>query len=271
MRSLLKRVLARLVRCASRSGTNGPSAARELTAWALAHVDERRRVATAHGGFTIRVSNPLERWRADTLLSKEPETIAWLDATIGADSVFYDAGANIGLYSLYACYLNSSVRAVCFEPEALNFARLNLNLHDNGLSGRALAFPIGLGAEDAVFVFRLSALEAGRALHGDRFVKQGAEAHRQGMAVLPLDELRRRAGDLLAPPTHLKVDVDGPELEVLAGAGATLALPSLVHVLVEAAADQQQAVLSILDGHGFDLVARGAEAADGTNLIFRRR
>lgn len=271
MRERIRTVLAMGAASLSRAGTNGAVPLRELTALILGHVDDRRQIQTGRGQLSVRVSNPLERWRVDTLLNKEPETIAWLDQTITPESVFYDVGANIGLYSLYACHLHPGVRAVCFEPESLNFARLNRNLNDNGLSDRALALSIGLGARPALGAFRLSALEAGRALHGDRFVVAGNEAHRQGIVVLPLDMARDWAGDAVMPaPTHLKIDVDGPELDVLAGAAATLSCPSLRHVLVEVAPDQFEAATTVLSGYGFSVVGRGAEAADGTNILFRR-
>ena len=49
--------------------------------------------------------NSIIKWRVDTILSKEPETIEWIDS-FKSDSkekiIFWDIGANIGLYSLYA-------------------------------------------------------------------------------------------------------------------------------------------------------------------------
>src|ERR671919_62441 len=39
--------------------------------------------------------------RALSLLTKQPGTIQWIDAFV-PDSVFWDVGANIGVYSLYA-------------------------------------------------------------------------------------------------------------------------------------------------------------------------
>jgi phosphoglycolate phosphatase len=54
--------------------TNGPAPLRGVTALLLDSIDDRRWVATPAGGFTIRVGNPPERWRADTLFTKEPET-----------------------------------------------------------------------------------------------------------------------------------------------------------------------------------------------------
>ena len=254
----------------SRAATNGPAWSRKLAAFILDCLDDRRVLATRHGGFSLRVGNPIERWRAETLLTKEPETIRWLERTIAEDSVFYDVGANIGLYTLFACHLYSeSVRAVCFEPEGLNFARLSRNLHDNGLSERVLAFPIGLGDEDGVGAFHLSEIGAGRALHNAGTASAAGSPHRQGIVVKRLDDLLRGQA-LLPPPTHLKVDVDGPEHAVFLGAAETLALPELRHVLAEIADPHAEPVAAMLNAAGFRLIETGAHAGDGANYVFEK-
>jgi hypothetical protein len=45
--------------------------------------------------------NYLIKYRIDTLQSKEPETIEWIE-NFNKDDIFFDIGANIGLYSCYA-------------------------------------------------------------------------------------------------------------------------------------------------------------------------
>ncbi len=47
------------------------------------------------------VPNPLNKYRIKTFSTKEPETLAWIDS-FESDAVFWDVGANIGLYSIYA-------------------------------------------------------------------------------------------------------------------------------------------------------------------------
>ena len=51
------------------------------------------------------VPDELNDWRAITFASKEPETLAWIE-TFENSSVFWDVGANIGLYSIYAAEKN---------------------------------------------------------------------------------------------------------------------------------------------------------------------
>src|SRR5882724_5820112 len=68
------------------------------------------------------VPNTSVKWRVDTLLEKEPETIEWIDS-FKEGEVFYDVGANIGLYSVYAAARRKSP-VVAFEPDARNYALL---------------------------------------------------------------------------------------------------------------------------------------------------
>jgi len=271
MKQAIKCTIGCLVGGITRAASNGPGWLRGLTAFALSRIDNRRRVDTGKGVITVHVGAPIERWRADTLLSKEPETIAWLDRTITPQSVFYDVGANIGLYALYAAHLHpGAVKAVCFEPEPMNFARLNQNIATNRLSDQITAFPLGLGSAAKITAFPLSILQSGGALHGPRMVEDGKAAHVVGLQVCTLDEFRAQAADLPGP-THLKIDVDGPELEILRGAETTLHDPGTRHLLIElTAADRAQAE-QILSAAGFEESARGPEQDGMFNVIFEKR
>jgi hypothetical protein len=66
--------------------------------------------------IAIRISTPNEHYRADTYATKEPETIEWLRENLRDGDSFYDVGANIGLYSLYAAKLQPRCRVFAFEP-----------------------------------------------------------------------------------------------------------------------------------------------------------
>ena len=46
--------------------------------------------------------NIVTSWRVDTFFEKEPETIDWINNFERDDVIFWDIGANIGLYSIYA-------------------------------------------------------------------------------------------------------------------------------------------------------------------------
>src|ERR1700744_4323948 len=78
-------------------------------------------------GIVIRfaVSNPRLRVWAERFEEIEPELLDLIDG-MPEHTVFYDLGASIGLFSLYAA-LQRQARVYAFEAEAQNYATLELN------------------------------------------------------------------------------------------------------------------------------------------------
>jgi ribosomal protein L11 methylase PrmA len=84
-----------------------------------------------------------EMWRVGHYDHKEPDTLDWIDTHFKPGDTVYDIGANIGQYALYAAKrLNNDVVILAFEPEALNFAKLNRNIVLNGLIDVIVPYPI---------------------------------------------------------------------------------------------------------------------------------
>ena len=205
--------------------------------------------------FKMRVSNPVELWRALTFSTKEPETVRWLTTTLGAGSVLYDVGANVGIFTLLALSARRDTRVISFEPDALNFARLVDNLHLNGFGARAVAYAVGLSDQTMIARFHSSGFIVGQA---ENWISGGngeVPPQQQGVVVTgcpiyTLDEFIAAQPDLPAP-THLKIDVDGPELRILRGAAGTLAGPGLRQILVELFDDELAQVTALLSAYGF--------------------
>ncbi len=245
----------------------------------VAEVLQPRFDAPLPGGETLHLlcPNPLTLWRAQTLLTKEPDTVAWIDGFSPGD-VMFDVGANIGVYSLYAGKRRAKVYA--FEPESQNFALLNRNIFENGLQEYVLAYNIGLNRTSGLDVLQVSAVDVGRALHTVG-TAQGPyterPAFRQGIATFSLDDLIYARG--LPVPQHLKIDVDGLEPEIVAGAARLLADVRLRSVLIEldSHSDRHMAIVEQMQGYGMRLsskaaspVAVGTVFEDVFNHIFVR-
>lgn len=178
-------------------------------------------------------SNRLTLWRAQTLLTKEPDTIRWIDG-FNAGDVLYDIGANVGTYSIYAGI--RGVRVFAFEPEAQNFALLNRNIYLNKLQETVSGYNLALGSSHRIGDLYLSGDIAGGALNNfgeatDFNHKPFVARFKQGVLCLTLDELVDRYN--LPAPTHVKIDVDGLEREIVDGAKGLLRNPQLKSVLIE--------------------------------------
>ncbi|MFZ5723012.1 MAG: FkbM family methyltransferase [Pseudomonadota bacterium] len=173
-------------------------------------------------------------WRVQTLFEKEPDTIAWLNG-FAAGSVLYDVGANVGMYSIYAAAVRG-VRVFAFEPESQNYALLNKNIFTNQLSGSVQAYPVALSDATSFDRLYLSQFMPGGSCHNfgeslDFDGKPFTAGFAQGCFAIPLDELVDAHG--LPLPDHIKIDVDGIEHKVIAGARRTLQRPEVKSVLIE--------------------------------------
>lgn len=186
-------------------------------------------------------SSRLAEKRLQTLFTKEPTTIPWLEA-IGHDELLVDVGANIGMYTIYAAVF-TGCRVVAFEPEALNYAELNKNIFVNGLHDRVSAFCIALSDVARVDHLQLGAFGISYSHHdfgentwtedkvfGDKSTPKDRRL-RQGCVAARLDDLID-AG-VLPCPQHIKIDVDGLEHAVVDGCRRTIVDPRLRTILVE--------------------------------------
>ncbi len=223
------------------------------------------------------VSNKREHNRVQTLATKEPETIRWIAEQFGAGDTLFDIGANIGIFAILAAAQNRAGTVVAVEPMASSFARLCENAVLNGLANLR-PWCVAIGAENGVAELQLASLEAASSMHSlgasERTEPFGEHVvMRAGVGVVTIDSLAARAG----VPTLMKVDVDGGEDDVLAGATAVLHDPRLRSVLLEfnwiAGAPQTRRDAPLLRA-GFTLDEVGVEYERGPvrwqNGIYRR-
>jgi FkbM family methyltransferase len=178
--------------------------------------------------------NIMTRWRVETIHKKEPCTLQWIENFQPGD-VLVDVGANVGMYSIWAAATRGT-RVFAFEPEAQNYALLNRNIQANGLGGLIKAFCAGLSDQSGLTELYLSELRAGGSNHSvgaalDFKHEPMRAAYQQGCVALKLDDLV--ASGAVPQPNHIKIDVDGFEPKVVAGAAAVVKNPSLRSILIE--------------------------------------
>lgn len=183
-----------------------------------------------NASFRMVVSNPWERFRVETLASKEPETVRWILDNFRDGDTLLDVGANVGIYAILAAAYNRAGTVVAVEPMAATFARLCENSVHNELQNFR-PYCLAIGAENGLTTLNLTSLDAASSMHsvGDSGVFEEPVVLTAGISVVTLDTLAATAG----VPNLIKIDVDGGEDAVLAGAANVLRDPRLRSVLVE--------------------------------------
>jgi len=237
-----------------------------------------------HEGKSVIFLTPNTRalWRVETLFTKEPDTIEWI-AAFAPDDVLVDIGANVGMYTIWAAKTRGA-RVFAFEPEAQNYALLNRNVLANGLNDLVRAYCVALSDASGFDALYLSDLGVGGSCHSygaalDFNNQPRAAPFAQGSVAVTLDEMVERGA--VPVPQHVKIDVDGLEHKVIAGARQTLANAAVRSVLIEINTnlDEHWELVDIMLGLGFDYsqeqVAR-AQRSEGTfkgvgNYVFHRR
>jgi FkbM family methyltransferase len=233
-------------------------------------------------GGTLRFWTPaaLLRYRATSVLDKEPDMIPWLDG-MNAESVLWDIGANVGAYSLYAA-CRRGCRVIAFEPSAANFHVLTRNIELNSAHDRITAYCVALSGATGLGVLNMASSSMGTALsqfgqpgERSRYWSDQAPRSSHGMVGFTVDDFISRFS--LPFPTHVKLDVDGLEWPILQGAARMLRDPRLRSVIAELTLTndgEREAAIALLEDAGLKLVSRGDLQATGTekaaNHLFQR-
>ncbi len=235
--------------------------------------------------MSVEVTSPRELSPTRAYVNEEPGTLEWLQGYVRAGDVLYDVGANIGLYSIYVAKRHGgSVPVYCFEPESQNYAALNRNLYLNSVSDLVTPFCLALTDQPRIEAFNVRGqLRAGGAIHQfgstlDDMGRPFSPIHRHGMLGVALDDLHAAYG--LPFPSHIKIDVDGQEAAVIAGAARTLSDERLKSVSIEVTdipqrADGTRAIFEAFEAAGFQVVSRASTRPTrpdhlSSNIVFAR-
>ena len=107
--------------------------------------DSYKKVIILNKNIKFFSPNNLIDWRIKKYFSKEPETLEWIDNFEKKDDlIFWDIGANIGLYSIYNATRNDKLKTIAFEPSSSNLRVLSRNISINNLSDSIHIFPLAL-------------------------------------------------------------------------------------------------------------------------------
>jgi FkbM family methyltransferase len=206
--------------------------------WGLIDALAPRRTVRARGlSFTLTCDNWITQFRLETFESKEPETLDWIDAHLQGGDVPFNVGGNVGVYALYAARRPPGTSVVVFEPEYANLHLLRDNIVANHLADQVQIYPFALSDRTGVSWLHVQDLTPGAALHTEspgvvhRTESGERVLMREGAWAMTIDEFCATSG---LWPNAVKIDVDGGEGRVVAGAVKALSRTGLRSVMVEA-------------------------------------
>ena len=185
----------------------------------------------------LHVDSPIEYQTRLHSCAKEPEMVEWIERSFAKGEVFYDIGANVGAYALLAAKTwGDEITVYAFEPAFPNFTQLCRNIRLNQCQNALVPLQIGLSNTTSLVPFNFADIDTGSALHA-----LGEAVDQTGQRFAPSLQLKvvsYRLDDLLDQfdlpvPNHIKMDVDGVEMEILRGAENLLRNPKIKDLMIE--------------------------------------
>ena len=165
-------------------------------------------------GITVSI-NPLlhSHISKNGKLDYEDHVARVIERCLKPGEVFYDVGANVGVFALLAATVVGQDGAVyAFEPEPNNVLCLRHSLERAPVQNVEL-YDCALGGEDGTMTFD----RRGGAFSG-HLVDGGDEIASGGVSDIPVRSIDSLLADGMRPPKLVKIDVEGGEGLVLEGA-----------------------------------------------------
>ena len=181
--------------------------------------------------------------RAQQLYTKEPETLNWVENFKSQNSnkiIFWDIGANIGLYSIYAAVKFKDIEIIAFEPSTSNTRTLSRNISINNLEGKINIFPLALSdKENIISYFNETRFAEGGSMsnftsntdYKGEILRENEIKNKYNIFGTSIDSLIQN--NILRVPNYIKIDVDGIEHLILKGAKNLLNNNNLKELSIE--------------------------------------
>ena len=208
------------------------------------------------------VPNQLLEWRVNTYFSKEPETLEWIDSFQEKDNlIFWDIGANIGLYSIYNSLKHPKSTTIAFEPSSSNLRVLTRNISINNLEKNIKVVSIPLTNKENIF----QEMKEGQFIEGGALNSFGEKFDFEGKEFKPNMKYNLLGttinyfleNSILDIPDYIKIDVDGIEHLILEGGDKFLndkKVKSLSIEINENFKEQYDKVLNLMNKYEFKLL-----------------
>jgi FkbM family methyltransferase len=208
--------------------------------------------------YKFRCEAEREFTRCLKLFKKEPGTCEWIESHVSSGDIFYDIGANIGVYSILAARrMGRGGKVYAFEPHSANFTRLLENIAVNNLENIVIPCNFALHEKEGFFPFEYTSSGAGTSdsqlssEKADRGNEDRSEMYEFKYAT-SIDRLI--ASEILPAPHHIKIDVDGNEHLILHGMNNLLRSSDRPRsVQIEMHKQSNAEILSFMENHKYVL------------------
>ena len=185
--------------------------------------DQKRVIKYNNVQLVFYSPNRVNKFRIETFSSKEPETLKWIEKFSG-NSVLWDIGANVGLYSCYAAKLKN-INVYAFEPSVFNLEILTKNIFLNQLSNNVTIVPFPLTDKLKETEFKMTSADWGASLStfGQDYKHDGTKLKKEfnyKMLGLSMNDCVNVLK--MKRPDYIKMDVDGIEHLILEGGNQIL-------------------------------------------------
>jgi len=213
-------------------------------------------VTVLGANLTINPQKELGYWRAaknqqsNVVFQDEVPQMMAFTSLLSNDCTFVDCGANVGLWTCNVARLRAvhrDLRVLAFEANPDTFSRLqkSISAFDN-----VKAFCCALSDRERQLQMFEAAASGSFGVHYGAFQIAGSD---QAIAARPLDAFTDGLNNMV-----VKIDVEGHELEVLRGAGASFRRGAIRAVLVDGfPREAEQGILQALAAGGLTHALNG--------------
>ena len=190
-------------------------------------------------------------FRVNSFATKEPWTLDWIENNLKEDSVFWDIGANIGIYTIFAATATPCKTILAFEPAYYNYNELCINTILNQKHDVITPYCIGVSNETSLNKVNISCEEIGSSGHDVKYKRRSGLT--TGCVTFSVDEMVEMG---LKSPTHIKIDVDGIEPFIIRGMKKTLETVESLLVEFTLSDLEHMAIVHDINNMGFELDRR---------------
>ena len=216
--------------------------------------------------------------RVNRFYEKEPDTLNWIDNFNTKNKIiFWDIGANLGLFSVYAANKHSNIEIVSFEPSTSNTRCLSRNISINDLSEKIKLFQLALSNEEStISTFKETEFMEGSSIstfgekynYDGKYLPKKQTLNKYKLFGTKIDYLVNNK--ILDVPNYIKIDVDGIEHLILEGGKELLKNKDLKEISIELdimLTKENNQIIKLLEESGFHQKNKDKQ---GINAIFIR-